>query len=110
MKMLKEAAKIAATNDLDKNFIFGCIARRKDGTLVYSTNILVQKPTPEGHAEARILRKAGHGAVLWIARILRDGSWAMAKPCPDCQTLIKNRRVSRVYYTIGPDEYGVWDP
>ena len=61
------------------------------------------------HAEHRVLKKAGKGPILYVARIDRYGHWAMAKPCNLCQTLIKNRRVKRVYYTITKDEWGVME-
>lgn len=110
MKLLIEAARIAfETKQQNKNFLLGCIAQRKDGVFVRSTNSTVRVPTPSAHAESRVLRKAGYGATLWVARVIRDGSWALAKPCIDCQILIKNRGVKRVYYTIGPNEYGVWE-
>lgn len=110
MKMLDKAAEIALEGNPEKNYLFGIVALRKDNVYVYSKNSLVQTPSPDGHAEARVLKKAGHGATLWVARVLRDGAWAMAKPCQICETLIKNRKVVKVYYTIGPGEYGVWEP
>ena len=44
------------------------------------------------------------------ARVLRDGFWALAWPCGGCRLLIRNRGVKKVYYIIGPNEYGVWNP
>ena len=111
MRMLIEAAKMALeTKQQDKNFLLGCIALRKDGAFVRSTNSTVRVPNLNAHAESRVLRKAGHGAILWVARVLRDGSWALAKPCGGCRLLIRNRGVKKVYYTNGPNEYGVWNP
>lgn len=111
-KNLFVAARIAAqTKNKEKNFLLGCIALRKDGAYVYSINeTVIQEKTPSAHAEARALRKAGHGSTLWVARILKNGSWAMAKPCRQCSSLIENKKVEKVYYTIGPGEYGVWVP
>ncbi len=110
MKMLNKAAAIAMDGDWKKNYLLGAVALRKDGVLVYSKNSLVQTPSPSGHAEARILKKAGSGAILWVARVYKDGRWAMAKPCRHCATLIKNKGVKRLYYTMGDNEYGVWEP
>ena len=109
---LIRAAKFAARDcATEKNFFLGCIAIRQDGAEVKSRNSKVQNPHPDGHAEAKVLKKTGKGAILWVARVLKDGkTWAMAKPCPKCQILIKNKGVERVYYTIGPGEHGVWDP
>ena len=107
------AAKLAAqSKDDQKNFFLGCIALRKDGVLVSSTNqTVIEHKTPSAHAEARVLRKAGWGAILWVARVLKDRqTWANAKPCSFCRTLIANKNVQKVYYTIGPNEYGIWKP
>jgi len=110
MDPLKRAATLAA-DGTDKNFFIGCIALRKDGAEVRSRNSRVKDPNINGHAETKVLKKAGYGATLWVARVLKNGkTWAMAKPCPKCQALIRNKGVKRVYYTIGPGEYGVWDP
>lgn len=112
-KNLLWAARIAtAYKNHDKNFLLGCVALRKDGAYVYSVNeTVVQEKTPSAHAEARALRKAGNGAILWVARVLKDGkTWALAKPCKTCSSLIENKKVQKVYYTIGPNEYGVWIP
>lgn len=113
MRKLNWAAKIAAeSKDQNKNFFLACVALREDGTYVHSTNnTVIQEKTPSAHAEARVLRKAGVGAILWVARVLKDRqTWATARPCERCQALIINKGVKKVYYTIGPDEYGVWIP
>ena len=106
---LSRVAKLAYSN-LEKNFLVGCIALRRDGVEVQSTNSRVQIPHPQAHAEARVLKKAGLGAILYVARVTRDKKWCMAKPCASCQNLIRSRRVKRVVYTIGPNEFGVWIP
>jgi len=110
--MLLEAVRLAATDcHTNKNFFIGCIALRRDGVYVRSKNSRVKDPNLNGHAEAKALKKAGRGSILWVARVLKDGkTWAIAKPCKKCQALIKNKGVKRVYYTIGPGEYGIWDP
>lgn len=111
LKMLNKAALLAASNKNDINFYLAAVALRKDGTLVCSVNNMVRQPTPSAHAEARVLRKAGAGSILWVSRVLKDGvTWAKAAPCKTCRTLINNKLVSKVYYTIGPNEFGVWKP
>jgi len=105
------AAKIALGGSPKRSFWLGAVAKRKDGAIVVSTNEKVQKPTPTAHAEARVLRKAGKGATLWVGRVMRsDHSWAMAKPCKKCQALIRSMGVVKVYYTISPGNFGVWYP
>jgi tRNA(Arg) A34 adenosine deaminase TadA len=111
MKYMKLAIKIAqGGDDEDKNYLLGCVALRQDNAIVVSTNVRTQTPEHSAHAEYRTLRKAGHGSILWIARVDRYGNLANAKPCKKCQALISNKLVKRVYYTITNDLYGVWDP
>lgn len=113
MKELHRAAWLAANSKVrDKNYFLACLALRKDGVMVHSTNSTVaENPTPSAHAESRCLRKTGSEAILWVARVLKDRkTWAMAKPCRHCRSLILNKNVKRVYYTIGPNEYGIWNP
>ena len=112
-EILNRAARIAANSkDENKSFFLACIALRKDGAFVHSTNnTIVEHQTPSAHAEARVLKKAGYGSILWVVRVLKDKkTWAAAAPCDKCRALIINKGVSRVYYTIGPMEVGIWDP
>jgi deoxycytidylate deaminase len=56
------------------------------------------------HAEMEALIKAKqyaeHGTLV-VARVLKDGTPAMAKPCPRCRYLIKLAGVKEVFYTTG---------
>src|SRR5690554_3819666 len=108
--MLELAARVALSGRDNRNFKLGCVARRKDGAIVYSVNELIRFPTPSAHAEARVLKKSGRGATLWVARITKDSTWTIARPCARCQAKIRNMNVQKVYYTIAPNEFGVWYP
>lgn len=111
MKLLHEAARLAFSGDKRKHHLLACIARRKDGATVSSRNGMTQVPRPSVHAEARALKKAGHGAILYVAKVQkRTGEWGLAKPCDNCMKLIRNKKVKKVYYTIAPNEYGVIEP
>lgn len=99
-------ANIVSSNE--KNYLFGVVAKREDGAIATSSNVRTEHRSISAHAEARVLRKAGVGATLWLVRITRDGIWAMSKPCKLCQAYLSNRMVKRVYYSIGHNEYGVW--
>lgn len=110
MKYLDLAAKIALGKSDNKHFLLGAVAERNDGAIVISTNVRTPDANHGAHAETRILKKAGAGATIWLARIDRKGQWAMSRPCHRCQILLKNKRVRRVYYTISPGEYGVLEP
>ena len=109
MKLLNLAAAVALGNKSKKNFLLAAVVQRKDGVVVISVNSMTEIPAPSGHAEARAIRKADTGSTLYVARVTRDGKWAMSKPCKTCQTLIRNKGIKKVYYTIGQNEYGVWN-
>jgi tRNA(Arg) A34 adenosine deaminase TadA len=113
MKLLQLAAQIALSGNrgkLGKNYLLAAVAKRKDGALVFSQNAMTRQPHPTSHAEARAIRKSDAGCTMYVARVYRDGGkWALAKPCPKCQSLIRNHHVLRVYYTIEEGRYGVWD-
>jgi tRNA(Arg) A34 adenosine deaminase TadA len=100
IKLLNTLAAIALGNDDGREYLLSALVQRKDGAIVISYNAKTKEPTPSCHAEARALRKADAGATLYVARVTRDGQWAMSKPCKHCQAYIKNRRIKRVYYTI----------
>ncbi|MFJ7905319.1 hypothetical protein ACIQ6V_33435 [Streptomyces sp. NPDC096198] len=53
------------------------------------------------HAEEVIMRRITppKGSVLYVARLDRSGSPAIARPCPRCQDLIFSRGVKVAYYT-----------
>lgn len=54
------------------------------------------------HAEAEAMRDAGwkvRGAVLYVARINRQGQDRNSKPCNRCEALIKSKQIKKVIYT-----------
>jgi tRNA(Arg) A34 adenosine deaminase TadA len=110
MKYLDLAIRIAKGGTEERNYRIGCVGIRTDGAIVVAPNLLTKKPEHTAHAEYRTLSKSDAGVTLYVARIHRDDTIALAKPCVKCQALIRNRRVKRVFYTISPEEYGVWDP
>ena len=100
-KYLQLAIELAKNSDLrGRTFRLTAVAIRRDGTIVFSHNITVRAPCPPGHAEARVLRKAGYGAKLYVARVTKDGKSTIAKPCVNCERLIKAKRVESVEWTI----------
>src|SRR5678816_4513466 len=58
---------------------------------------------PHFHAESSAIFSLGldncYGKDLYVVRVKRDGSTAMAKPCTQCQRLIKDVGIKEVYYT-----------
>lgn len=109
MKYLDLAARIAKGGSEDRNYLIGCVGLRTDGAIVVAPNSWTKEPEPKAHAESRVLAKAGIGATIWVSRIVRTGEWANAKPCVKCQALIRNKKVKKVYFTSGPNEWGCWN-
>lgn len=56
------------------------------------------------HAEVAALRAWGgtnlRNATLYVARIGRDGTPMMSKPCANCQQALRDAGVKKVVYTI----------
>ncbi len=106
---LLHRAALAAVTDRRQEYFLAAIGLRADGAIVCATN---QAAGMRGgkirlwstHAEARLCKKLDYGATVFVARILTTG-WAMAKPCPRCESLLRRRNVKTVYYTTGPNTY-----
>lgn len=94
---------------LDKRAYFlGAIGIRQDGTIVASINGSSTSPKRQAHCEYRLASKLDFGATIYVARVRKgDGSFAMAKPCRNCQKVLRSKKVKKVYYTISQNEYGV---
>jgi pyrimidine deaminase RibD-like protein len=110
MHYLNLAAKYALKGEVERSYYLACVVKRSDGAITASYNERNKVPIHSGHAEARAIRKADKGATIYVARITRSGNWANARPCKKCQALIRNACISKVYYTISPNEYKVWNP
>jgi len=61
---------------------------------------------PPSHAEARVTRKLDGGSVVFVARVLRDGGFALAHPCKHCLRVMRSRGVAKVFYSIDNDTFG----
>lgn len=119
------AAKVAIGGDIARNFWIASIGIRKDGVMVsarngavFSTDIHNYKTVPLAHSEFRISNKLTKDSVVYVARLSRLGGgkldngkmrFALSRPCRTCQSALIARGVSKVYYTIDPDSYGVID-
>lgn len=106
LKYLTLASHLTCRGDLRRTYRLAAVAIRTDGAMVHSCNLATIGPEPVAHAEARVARKVDAGSVVYVARTLRDGQIAMAKPCKFCQLAMKHRGVVKCFYTIGPNEYG----
>jgi hypothetical protein len=120
LKLIKMAAQVALpTNSEDqRNFLLGCVAERRDGTIVSARNGAVRcldtddyQLIPEAHAEWRCGRKMGKYATVYVARVARkDGALVMSRPCPSCQIRLRSLKVERAYYSINDVQYGIYFP
>lgn len=109
LNLLLEAAKVAVNNgDQTRSFCLGAIAIRRDQAVVRSHNGSAYVPYGPAHAERRCLAKAGRGAELYVARVARrDAKLALARPCNGCWLFMRRHCVTRCYYTISENEYGI---
>lgn len=100
-----------AVSKMDRRtFRLGALGLRNDGVMVSAINGPTDEPRPHVHAEFRLCSKLDHDAVVFVARVRRDGSFGMARPCPNCQRVLKSRQVKKVYFTISDEEYGIFFP
>lgn len=103
---LRIAARVAL-NGQPRDYALGAVGIRSDGAIVSSFNGAARIPTPNAHAEARLARKLDNGSEVYVARVLRCGSFALSRPCARCQAAMRARGVRRAYYSISDNEYGV---
>lgn len=107
-KYLRMASRVSIKGNWKRKAHIGVVALRKDGAVVQSYNGTATDVCPTAHGEARIASKLDVGSVVYVARVRRDnGKLAMAKPCPNCERVLRLRGVKRVEYTINEHEYGV---
>lgn len=105
-------AKMVAQDRRDdgRQFMHGAVGVRKDGLLVFASNIKSPGFIPRCHAEARLSQKLDKGAAVYVARVRKiDGSMANSRPCEDCLRAMRRMDVRRVYYSISDHEYGMID-
>ena len=88
-------------------FRLGAVGVRNDGILVSASNRPAPYPHPDAHAEARLTMKLTPGSEIWVARVRKDGTLGIARPCPRCMVRIRAAGVRRVAYTISDCEHGV---
>jgi cytidine deaminase len=113
MNSVNKFFKLAARNCFKGNFAYtkkykiGAIGIRKDGTIVKSHNIPCRDKSPDVHAERRLCRKLDQGSTVYVVRIGGDNKYKNCRPCAGCQAVMRNKGVSKCYYSINSQEYGV---
>jgi tRNA(Arg) A34 adenosine deaminase TadA len=104
MWYIQLAAETARVGIDRRQYAIGAVAVRNDGTVVRSRNLPIKTPLHAAHAEVRLCKKIDLGATVYLARVLRDGSLAVARPCPRCHALLKLKGVRRVFFTVSNGE------
>jgi tRNA(Arg) A34 adenosine deaminase TadA len=105
-RLARQVALKGDTKEIGRQYRLGAVGVRNDGVIVTSTNIPCRCPERTAHAEARLLRKLSYDSEIYLVRILRSGILAPAKPCKNCETLMRLRGVKKCYYSISEVEYG----
>lgn len=107
-KKLESAIEVAQNSlgKTGKGFILAAVGVRTDGATVVSVNGWNTDVEPKHHAEGRAARKLNTGSVLYVARVKKDGSVGMSKPCGACQALLKARGICEVHFTIDEASWG----
>ncbi|MFA5758563.1 MAG: cytidine deaminase [Clostridia bacterium] len=108
-KMFRLAKEVAIKNKDRRKHKLGAIGIRTDGTIVKSNNLENRLPEPQAHAEARVVKKMGFGGVIYVARVLANGDYAIARPCKNCQGAMRLHGIRRCYYTIDNNSHGVME-
>ena len=81
------------------------------GTNSYKTHLLMSKRTewPYLYAEQHAIVRAGvdncEGLDLYIARVKKDNSLALSKPCNVCAELIRDVGIKNIYYSTDTEEF-----
>lgn len=120
MMSLNYAIKIAQANQQYPKWPMGTVIKK--GGAVQSIGWNIKKSDPlflddhsncSVHCEVHALRQMNykaHGCIMFIARQLKGGGIGLAKPCANCQVIIKDSGIKRVTFTIDDDTYGTWKP
>src|SRR4030043_590917 len=99
-KLAKKVAGKRERGKIKRRYRLGAVGIRNDGVIVVSVNLPSRQVNKLAHAEVRLTKKLDKGSVIYVARIHRNGSLAMARPCENCQRTMRLRGVRRCYYSI----------
>jgi len=94
--MFEEARKAALPKDR-RDYWFGAVGIRKDGTIVSARNVLSYNKEVRAHAECRCARKGAKE--IWVVRISQtDGRYLDSFPCNKCLRFMRVWGVKKVHY------------
>jgi len=101
------AAEAATRKDDIRHYNLGAVGIRGDGATVSTCNGPSPTPNREMHAECRLTKMLDYDAIVYVARVLKNGEYGMAMPCHSCIKALKSRRVKKVYFTRGGSDFGI---
>lgn len=104
---LAQSIALKGDKKVKRHYRLGAVGIRTDGVTVTANNVSCQHFSPTAHAEARLVRKLNWGSKVYVVRILRNGDLAKARPCPQCQKILRGKGIQTVFYSISNFEYGV---
>lgn len=81
------------------------IGLRSDGQMVFSRNQAAPQISKSSHAEARLARKLDVGSVVIVVKVRTSGNLALAKPCASCETRLRSKGVSAVWYSTNAGSF-----
>lgn len=102
MKHIIDLATAIASKKKDRrSFRLSAIGIRSDGAVVHAINgeSIPCAREPQAHAEARLSRKLDANAIVFVIRVRANGDLALAKPCENCERLLRKKKVSKVFYS-----------
>lgn len=120
-KFLKTLIRKAQTFEFDKRLDFWLLSMIVSGGRVLSIASNGRKRTGfvdayyaqhcNSHSELAAIRNVRkkvdlRGAKIYVVRVKRNRTVALARPCEMCQELLRSYGINRAFYSIGPDEFG----
>jgi len=104
-KYLEMAIELAETSKCRHKH--GCVVVSRGRVIAQATNKKVGDPGTQWrrsyiHAEFAALIAAGKnakGSKVYVARVMKDGTPALSKPCKKCERYLKRYGVSEVVWT-----------
>ncbi len=106
-KYFEIAGQAAQKKEDPRFFWLGAVGIRSDRVIVSASNGPSYGHDRRVHAEYRLARKMDGESIVFVARIGRDtGHFRIARPCFDCEKVLKHKGVKKIFYTISHNEYG----
>lgn len=123
LKRLKEALSLARGHSGYANARVAAIIEKRNTVIAYGLNSGKSHPLQAKfkdnphriflHAEMDAIKNAVRqcnkesleGATIYVARVLKDGIPALAKPCNGCMTALRFFGIKNVYWSTGDERF-----